>query len=126
MGGKLIADILNNRNLEKVNRLILQANMANNILRKQLQTSGFKIIHEEIIVDKKTYYEIIVAERGDMNMTETELLFGPINLKNKDKNFHKHYHNELDKYEKVLSNIPVKEDNHKKITKLINIIKKEL
>ncbi len=125
MGGKLIADILND-NLKKVKRLILQPNVAADTLRKHLQSIGFNIIFETIIMDNNIYYEIIVADKGDSFLTEREFMFGPINLKNKTKHFINYWTAESKKLSITLAQIPVANENHLKIENIIKMIDLEI
>lgn len=125
MGGKLIADILKD-DLRNTKKLILQPNMAANLLRLHLQSIGFKITEEVVLNDNNIYYEIIIAEKGEMSLTEDEVIFGPINLVNKTEQFYKYWNEQLLKLEKTLSNIPTNLDNYKIIQKQINIIKKAI
>ena len=87
MGGILITDILSNKEkLKNVQKFILQPNKNSYEVRKFLMENGYKIINEKIIYDKK-YYEVIVAVVGKAQYSELELLYGPINLKERTQNF---------------------------------------
>lgn len=83
LGGSLIALIID-AGLDKIynQKLILQANRNNYELRKYLNLKGFKFLDEEIIYDG-FYYQIIVVRKENYNypLTESELLYGPINIK---------------------------------------------
>lgn len=121
MGGKLISDILQD-DLKNVQRLVLQPNMASDILRNSLQEMSFQIIDEVIIKDNDIHYEILVADKGTMNLTEEELMFGPVNLKNKSSEFIEYWTIEKEKLENILKNIPVTHENHEKIKNQIEMI----
>lgn len=95
MGGRLIANILKNADLNHVKRLVLLPNSEASILRQALQALRWKIIDEQCIEDKQVVYEIIVAEPGEMNLTRLESLFGPVLLKTKPSAFIKHYQKQL-------------------------------
>lgn len=125
MGGKLISDIIS-EDLRNVNRLILQPNMASDILRRKLQSLGFYISDEVLIRDSNIYYEVIVADRGEMKLTKQEELFGPVLLKNKDKNFVDYWTLELSKLQKTLKNIPANHENYNKIYEIIQSIQEVL
>ncbi|XMB72561.1 class I SAM-dependent methyltransferase [Mycoplasmatota bacterium WC30] len=87
MGGRMISDILRNANIKYLKRLVLLANSDQNILREFLQNNNLKIVEEEIILDKGKFYQIIVAEPGEMNLSKIELEFGPIIIKSNTKIF---------------------------------------
>ena len=80
MGGRLIADILDagKDKLKDVDRLILQPNNREDDLRIWLMKNGFTIVAEAIMTENGKYYEIIVAEAGQMNLSEREIRFGLI------------------------------------------------
>jgi len=76
MGAYLINDILDHAPLGKQTYL-LQANEKIEILREYLMNHGFLIIDEYIIYDR-FYYVILKVVRGEMILTEDDLLLGPI------------------------------------------------
>ena len=96
MGGNLIKDILS-QSLSKIKgkRLILEANNDQPVVRKFLMDNGFMISDEFAISENGKYYEIIVAEKGDISYTETELRFGPILLKKKPEAFISYYNRKI-------------------------------
>ena len=77
MGGGLIADILaaGVEKLASVDRLILQPNNREDELRAWLMNNGFKLVTEEIMTENDKFYEIMVAEHGQMTLSETDLRF---------------------------------------------------
>ena len=81
MGGRLIKDILGRAELNHVKRLILSPNSEAKILREYLVNNSYKIVYEELIKDNNKFYQIIVCESGIMKLTEIELEFGPIIIK---------------------------------------------
>ncbi len=87
MGGRLISDILGKADIKYLKRLVLLANSDQDILREFLQKNNLQIVEEEIILDKGKFYQIIIAEPGEMLLSAIELEFGPIILKNKTKTF---------------------------------------
>ncbi len=125
MGGKLISEIISD-NLYNVQRLILQPNMASNILRKKLQEIGFSIIDEIIITDNDIFYEIIVADRGVMNLSEDEIIFGPVLLEERSENFLNYWNEELLKLSKIIKKVPKEHENHSKLDELIGKIQEVL
>lgn len=129
MGGELISQIIND-NLEvakRMNKLILQANSKNSILRRYLIENNFKIIDESIVVDKGKIYEIIVCkfELLISDYSEKDLIFGPILRIKKDELFIEKWKNKLSFYEEILNN-QITEDKKQEIEKEIKLIKEVL
>ena len=89
MGGLLISSILEEgeKNLKCIKRLILAPNTDSIYVRKCINRYGFIIIHEEVVLEKNHFYEIIVCEKGKVNYSEMEYKYGPILLKTKPKEF---------------------------------------
>lgn len=110
MGGLLINSILEEgMKLDKVNSnqtYILEPNRNCYEVRKFLINFGFEIIDEEVVYDQKKYYEIIVCRKTnkEIMLTDDELLFGPILLKNKTEEFKNKYIEEVEKLNKICNN----------------------
>ena len=125
MGGSLIINILkdgfslNGLPYYKNMKFILQANRNVSELRKFLNENCFEIINEKVVYDDKKYYEIIVCQylEACLKLTDIEIEFGPILLKNKDEVFINYYNHEIKKLEKIVN------DNTNSITKKIERIK---
>jgi len=81
MGGRLITEILKKANKQYLKRLVLGPNSEPKILRQYLMENNLNIIDEEIVEENDKYYQIIVCEPGNMELTELELEFGPVILK---------------------------------------------
>ncbi|MCL2496130.1 MAG: class I SAM-dependent methyltransferase [Clostridiales bacterium] len=79
MGGYVIRDILEGSPevAASAGRLVLQPQKNTAMLRKYLQECGWRIVAEDIAFDHGFYYEVIAAERGIMELTEDQALFGP-------------------------------------------------
>lgn len=89
MGGITITEILK-KNPEKLNnlqRLIIQANRDQYLVRNTLMQLNWEIIAEEIFEDSGQIYELVIAKKGQKLLTENELLFGPFLLKEKSEIF---------------------------------------
>lgn len=86
MGGYLIADILSKSTIHYP-VYILQPNSNSELVRKKLQDIHYRIVDETIVDDGKKFYEIIKAIPGNCMLTETEIFFGPINLKKRETAF---------------------------------------
>lgn len=80
MGYETIKTILENdyHRLKHFQRLILQSNSDVDLLRGWISDHAFKIV-DEALVHEGHYYQIIVVEPvGGKELTEDEILFGPI------------------------------------------------
>lgn len=125
MGSELIIQILEKtlNNAKNLKRLILCPNTDYDMLRTYINHK-YNIVDEEVVYDKKHYYEIIVLEKGNSNYNDYELYFGPVLLKNKSKDFL----NKLEKDLKTLKNIvcgitdSTKKENVEKEIKMIEEI----
>jgi tRNA (adenine22-N1)-methyltransferase len=83
MGGERIRDILDSgrAQLRGDERLILQPNGDEQVLRQWLMENGYRILCEELLQENRFYYEIIVAERSTpVVYSVEELYFGPLQL----------------------------------------------
>ena len=122
MGGHLIATILEEGldKLANVERLILQPNNREDELRSWLQEHGFQIIAESILKEAGKFYEIIVAEAGKMNLSATDVRFGPFLSKEVSPVFIQKWQKEAAKLEFALTQIP--EKNHEERQVLVDRI----
>lgn len=121
MGGKLISDILEDGKEKLLNKpnLILQPNVGEGFVREKLQELGYAIVAENIIEEDGHIYEIIVAEPGEMNLTNDEIVFGKFLLKEKSELFIKKQKLELDKINYILEQLQkAKEVQKEKIEEL--------
>lgn len=84
MGGMAIRDILaDNMDVARsLKRLVLQPQRNVSAVRHFLVENGWRIVAEDLAEDEGFYYEIIVAEPGEMTITEHEAEFGPLLLAN--------------------------------------------
>lgn len=108
MGGGLIADILaaGADKLASVDRLILQPNNREDELRAWLMKNGFKLITEQIMTENDKFYEIMVVEHGQMELSATDLRFGPFLNQEKSEVFKARWQRELKKLEIALPHVP--------------------
>lgn len=129
MGGKLIADILEAGKEKLINKpqLILQPNVASNLVREKLEQLGYEIIAEDILEEDGHIYEIIVAEEGIMNLSEEEKQFGIFLPKEKNSAFVAKYKQELEKInyirEQLSKSNNVDEEKLASLQKIENMIK---
>lgn len=104
MGGHTIISILENCDITKFKKIIIQSNNDLEYIRRKITSMSFFIENEVAVFDKK-HYVIISFIPGYKNYNSKEFAFGPELLKNIDKN--KEYFEYLhDKYNVILNNIP--------------------
>ena len=110
MGGRLIARILEEGldKLANVERLILQPNNREDDLRLWVQDHGFQIVAESILEEAGKFYEILVVEAGQMNLSASDVRFGPFLSKEVSPVFVQKWQKEATKLEFALSQIPEK------------------
>lgn len=110
MGGHLIADILgaDSDKLKRITTLILQPNNGERKLRQWLQNHQFKISKETILAENDKIYEIIVAHPSpsSYSLSEDELMFGPLLMREKSTTFKMKWQSELKANQAVLAKIP--------------------
>ncbi len=133
MGGKLIRDILDRGRisgwLTGQERLVLQPNVGEPLLRTWLTTHCYRIVHEEILEEDRKIYEIIVAEpaQENLSLTSAEYLLGPILMNNQTEVFRKKWLRELHHRENISEQLRSAAANHQDkldhLTKEINVIK---
>ena len=89
MGGRTIKDILcrKPKDLVNINKIIVEPQSEAFLVRDSLMERGFKIVHEEYLLERGKAYPLIVAIKGaeENSYEDYELEFGRISLKNKDK-----------------------------------------
>jgi tRNA (adenine22-N1)-methyltransferase len=129
MGGQLIRKILNDgkTKLSNVKKLILQPNVGEAELRDWLINNGFKITYEDIVAEDHHLYEIIVAEPGEMNLSEKEQMFGPMLMKSHNDVYTHKWQRELKRLRKIEENLKAHPHHGQakldQVTKQINYIK---
>ena len=101
MGTNTILDILNNKYLSKVNKLIIQSNKDYYLLRSEVTKLGFIISNEEVIVVNNKLYINIIFVRGNKKYSLEELKYGTKDMINKEI----YYKYLIDKYNKILNSI---------------------
>ncbi|MBQ3021159.1 MAG: SAM-dependent methyltransferase [Bacilli bacterium] len=84
MGSNTILEILNNKYIYNINKLIIQSNKDYYLLRKNVNKMGYNIKHEEVISDNDKIYINIVFTRGIKKYNEDELKYGTKNMINKE------------------------------------------
>ncbi|HEP1844335.1 TPA: tRNA (adenine-N(1))-methyltransferase [Streptococcus suis] len=109
MGGRLIAEILEagKDKLGSVERLVLQPNNREDDVRRWLLAHDFQLVAEEILEENDKIYEILVAEKGNVDLTADQLRFGPYLLEEQSATFQKKWLKELDKLTYALEQVPL-------------------
>lgn len=109
MGGRLIAEILEagKDKLVSVERLVLQPNNREDDVRRWLVAHDFQLVAEEILEENDKIYEILVAEKGNVDLTADQLRFGPYLLEEQSATFQKKWLKELDKLTYALEQVPL-------------------
>lgn len=127
MGGALIRNILEaGWQKQKINgseRLILQPNIGEHIVRQWLVDHGYTILDEIIMEENNKRYEIIVSEKlpQPKEYSEVEILFGPILLQQKSAIFKKKWQSELKQRQTILKKMEQAKDTHLEKKQLINV-----
>lgn len=122
MGGILISNILEAgiEKLSDINYLILQPNVGELELRNWLQKNRFKIVEEYIVAEDFHVYEMLLAVPGEMELTTSELKFGPILMRERSDLFIKKWNRELSRLSKIKDRLSRNADLNTQ-TKLKNI-----
>ncbi|MBR6072722.1 MAG: SAM-dependent methyltransferase [Bacilli bacterium] len=124
MGTSTIIDILNNKYINEINKLILQSNNDYEELRRYIVSIGYEITDEEYLVDKDKNYINIVFIKGNKEYSDIEYKYGPILIKNKE-----YLEYMINHYRSVLSYVPeekeeVINDINNEIEVLSNLLSK--
>lgn len=84
MGGELMVRILEEGGKIVPDTLVLSCNRDAALVRKWLCGAGFVIEDEALVFENGIYYPVIRAKRGRVQeLTQMEMQFGPVLLKNK-------------------------------------------
>ncbi|EON71763.1 tRNA (adenine(22)-N(1))-methyltransferase [Lysinibacillus sphaericus] len=107
MGGPLIVSILEKhpQSLQGVTRLILQPNIHAKVIREWALANNWAILDEEILEEDDKIYEILVLQRGTMELTASEILYGPKLMLRKAPAFIKKWTREKENWQRVLQSI---------------------
>lgn len=111
MGGELIARILEqgrvNGTLTGKERLVLQPNVAEHLLRQWLVEHDYEILEEVVVEDHHRLYEIIVAEKREQSLplTDTQIKFGPKLIEKPTALVIRKWERQLRKIEEILSQL---------------------
>jgi len=122
MGGHLIEDILSRAKFPQPVRLILAPNKDADVVRMWLEANHYQIIDESFIVDKRVFYQLIVAETGEMRLNPIEREFGPMVLKRPNGTFNDFIHTLIRQQEHALKNVK-QSDERENISARIRVLK---
>ena len=117
MGGRLITSILEEGfdKLAHVDRLILQPNNREDDLRSWLQDHGFQIISESILEEAGKFYEILVVVVGQMELSASDVRFGPFLAREVSPVFIQKWQKEVSKLGFALGQIPEKNHEERRV-----------
>ena len=113
MGYHTVTHIMENdpAYFENCDRIIIQVNSDVDKLRRWLMENGYAIIDENIIKDYK-YYEILTVTKGEMELTEQQITFGPVLLEKRGEIFDEYYNRQIAKYRKVMDSLSQEHPDH--------------
>ncbi|KRN74977.1 hypothetical protein IV73_GL000732 [Weissella kandleri] len=105
MGGQLINKILTAgiSKRDAYTHLILQPNTDVHMVRDWLQNHHYQLVDETILFDDGHYYEILVAQPGEVQYSPAELMFGPFNLKRRTAPWQQYWQRESKRLKKLLA-----------------------
>lgn len=109
MGGPLITSIIEEgkEKLDGVQRLILQPNVHAKSIREWAAANQWAIIDEEILKENDKIYEILVLEpsASPVDLSEMELLMGPILSNEKSPVFKEKWSRESSQWKRILTSM---------------------
>ncbi|QCR32912.1 tRNA (adenine(22)-N(1))-methyltransferase TrmK [Lysinibacillus sp. SGAir0095] len=128
MGGPLIVSILENdkESLKSVTRLILQPNIHAKVIREWAIRNHWAVLDEVILKEDEKIYEVLVLQRGEMELSEQEILLGKQLMANKTNVFIEKWTKEIDNWKRILTSIERADDTTdiaKKREEVIRLIK---
>lgn len=128
MGGLLIAEIIKEdiALVRQSKKLILQPMSKSIELRKYLYDNHFKIVEEKIAIEGNKFYEIIIAENGEMIEYEPfECEISKALKENQDANSKKFIKDKIEKLYKIIDSIRANEKskNEKRLIEMENRLK---
>ena len=87
MGFYTVKDILDKKDLNSYEKIIVQINKDVDKLRSWISDNHYTILDERIVLDDFFYEIIVFNATPSSSLTDLEIKYGPINLKRKDRNF---------------------------------------
>lgn len=90
--------------IQVIDTFIIDSHTLTEELRKYFVTLGYYISNESCLLEKDVFYEIIKFKKGSKNYSKLEYKYGPILLKNRNRDFIMHYRILIEKYKNVIEN----------------------
>lgn len=127
MGGPLIVSILEKhpQALKNVTRLILQPNIHAKAIREWALAHGWALQDEVILEEDGKVYEVLVLQRGSMDLNEAQILMGPKLMNTKCEVFVEKWSHEMANWQRVqqaISKAEATEENKAKYDELTHLI----
>ena len=127
MGGPLIVSILEKhpQALKTVTRLILQPNIHAKAIREWAVQHGWALQDEVILEEDGKVYEVLVLQRGSMDLTEAQTLLGPKLMNTKSAVFVDKWSREVANWQRVqqaIASAEPTEENKAKSEELAHLI----
>ena len=127
MGGPLIVSILEKhpQALKTVTRLILQPNIHAKAIREWAVQHGWALQDEVILEEDGKVYEVLVLQRGAMDLTEAQTLLGPKLMNTKSPVFVEKWSREVANWQRVqqaIASAEPTEENKAKSEELAHLI----
>ncbi|HEY4624214.1 MAG TPA: tRNA (adenine(22)-N(1))-methyltransferase TrmK [Solibacillus sp.] len=127
MGGSLIVSILEKhpQALKTVTRLILQPNIHAKAIREWALAHGWALQDEVILEEDGKVYEVLVLQRGSMDLNEAQILMGPKLMNTKCAVFVEKWSREVANWQRVqqaIRNAEQTEENKAKYEELTHLI----
>lgn len=127
MGGPLIVSILEKhpQALKTVTRLILQPNIHAKAIREWAVQHGWALQDEVILEEDGKVYEVLVLQRGAMDLTEAQTLLGPKLMNTKSAVFVEKWSREVANWQRVqqaIASAEPTEENKAKSEELAHLI----
>lgn len=121
MGTSTIKNIING---SINNDLIIQSNNDYSELREYFYHIGYSLFDEEVISDNNKFYITMYFKKKNGSISDDDILLGPF-LKQKKSSID-YYKYLLDKYNKIIDNLPVNNEKRNILSYNIDIIEKTL
>ncbi len=122
MGGRLVIKILTEcmDKAKALREIILQPQSELHLVRQFLTDNGFHILQEDMVKDNGKFYpamRVVWQEESPQDLSEEELWYGPLLLKQKNPVLWEYLTNEKAKYAQIAEDIEDKGNNTDKETK---------